>query len=133
LCIIAVLLIISKAVFANIENQITDAIVGMKIVVIKNSFIVLPLDILAIKPQWTEPKLANKNGPFLCESFRSYNFRETNSFQKNEWYNCKSSKVWNIKVLKFKNKAMNNISIIENVKSKSAKNLITLFIPVNAE
>jgi hypothetical protein len=44
-------LIISKAVFANIENQITDAIVGMKIVVIKNSFIVLPLDILAIKPQ----------------------------------------------------------------------------------
>jgi hypothetical protein len=45
----------------------------------------------------------------------------------------KAVKVWNIKVLKFKNKAMNNISIIENVKSKSAKNLITLFIPVNAE
>jgi hypothetical protein len=43
----------------------------MKIVVIKNSFIVLPLDILAIKPQWTE-KLAKspiKDGPFLCESF----------------------------------------------------------------
>jgi hypothetical protein len=49
-CVLSVL-IISKAVFANIENQITDAIVGMKIVVIKNSFIVLPLDILAIKPQ----------------------------------------------------------------------------------
>jgi hypothetical protein len=50
-CVLSPVLIISKAVFANIENQITDAIVGMKIVVIKNSFIVLPLDILAIKPQ----------------------------------------------------------------------------------
>jgi hypothetical protein len=50
-CALSPVLIISKAVFANIENQITDAIVGMKIVVIKNSFIVLPLDILAIKPQ----------------------------------------------------------------------------------
>jgi hypothetical protein len=49
-CVLSPVLIISKAVFANIENQITDAIVGMKIVVIK-TFIVLPLDILAIKPQ----------------------------------------------------------------------------------
>jgi hypothetical protein len=45
----------------------------------------------------------------------------------------KSSKSLKHKSIKFKNKAMNNISIIENVKSKSAKNLITLFIPVNAE
>jgi hypothetical protein len=36
-CALSPVLIISKAVFANIENQITDAIVGMKIVVIKNS------------------------------------------------------------------------------------------------
>jgi hypothetical protein len=34
-CVLSPVLIISKAVFANIENQITDAIVGMKIVVIK--------------------------------------------------------------------------------------------------
>jgi hypothetical protein len=42
-------------------------------------------------------------------------------------------KVKFVKSIKIQNKAMNNISIIENVKSKSAKNLITLFIPVNAE
>jgi hypothetical protein len=37
-CVLSPVLIISKAVFANIENQITDAIVGMKIVVIKNFY-----------------------------------------------------------------------------------------------
>jgi hypothetical protein len=40
-----------KSRICKYRKQITDAIVGMKIVVIKNSFIVLPLDILAIKPQ----------------------------------------------------------------------------------
>ena len=48
-CVLSPVLIISKAEFANMENHITVASVGMKIVVIKNSFIVLPLDILAIK------------------------------------------------------------------------------------
>jgi hypothetical protein len=62
-----IILIISKAVFANIENQITDAIVGMKIVVIKNSFIVLPLDILATPVNGTQAKKPNKNGPFCVK------------------------------------------------------------------